>query len=58
MVYRENNPEKSFKFETWLPSKGKVTCKLILGSGKDFKAITGEKGTLMFPIKKPLGFAL
>ena len=58
LVFRETNDRNSRTIETWLPEGKKIQLELKAGSGKNFTAVTGLHGSILFNLKDPRSFAL
>ena len=58
IFFREQNPDRKARVETWLPDNTKVRLTPVLGSGKASVTTTGRRGTLEVELPSPDDFAM
>ena len=58
IFFREQNPDRKARIETWLPENSKVRLTPVLGSGKAAVQKTGRRGTLEVELPAPNDYAM
>ena len=58
IFFREQNPDRKARIETWLPENSKVRLTPVLGSGKAAVQKTGRRGTLEVELPAPNDYTM
>ena len=58
IFFREQNPDRKARIETWLPENSKVRLTPVLGSGKAAVQKSGRRGTLEVELPAPNDYAM
>ncbi|MES2275947.1 MAG: alpha-galactosidase [Bacteroidota bacterium] len=58
LIIREQNKEVSTRLKTWFEPGKKITCKTLLGSGKDEVITVGNDGTVAVKLDSPNSYVL